>query len=199
MRFNVMKKIVGVIVFFIIVIGVGAGIFYLGKFVRNIFTQLDKEIAAALLTTSTTIIVAVATVVIGKQLEKKREIEHQHRIQKTEIYEKFMLEWFKILSAKGNYPQDKLIRFIEEFSRKIILWGGRKVINKYSMFRKFGLKTAGKQDTVILLYFEQVLFEIRKDLGHSNKNIAKGELISLFISDPQVIDKKIKKYQKNKQ
>jgi hypothetical protein len=35
----------------------------------------------------------------------------------------------------------------------------------------------------LMFSYENVLREIRKDLGHKNKNLGKGKLLSLFIND----------------
>ena len=73
---------------------------------------------------------------------------------------------------------------VEEFARKLILWGGRRVIKEYSAFRDLGFRLAGESDALLLLSFEKVLFEIRRDLGHSNRGLRQGDLLSLYI-EPQ--------------
>lgn len=34
-----------------------------------------------------------------------------------------------------------------------------------------------------MFYFEDLMLEIRKDLGHKNKGFEKGDVLSLFIND----------------
>lgn len=179
----------------LVVIGaIGLASFCSIRFLWRTLVSLDEQIAVGIIAGSATILVSVITVVIGKQLEKKREIEQQHRIQKIEIYEHFMEEWFKILRTsstrkRAKYGSDELpiseenlLKFLEEFSRKLILWGSRGVIKQYVAFRSFGIKS-GQPDPQILLHFENVLLAIRKDLGHSNRGLNQGDLLALFLKD----------------
>ena len=166
--------------------GVGFGIFYLIRLIWVSIVALESNLSIAIITASATVLVSVITVVYGKYLEKKREIEQQHRVQKTEIYEKFMVEMFKVLKlikTEENIAQDQLSEFAEEFSRKLILWGGRDVIREYVKFKKFGNNPKNKGNTHILILFEKILYSIRKDLGHSNFNLIQKDLLSLMIKD----------------
>jgi hypothetical protein len=38
-------------------------------------------------------------------------------------------------------------------------------------------------DPTVLFAFEQMLFEIRRDLGHENNGLGAGDLLRLFIND----------------
>ncbi len=166
--------------------GVGFGLFYLGRLIWVSVVALESNISIAIITASATVLVSVITVVYGKYLEKKKEIEQQHRIQKTEIYENFMVEMFRVMQlikTDGGVTQDKLSEFAEEFSRKLILWGGRNVVKEYVKFKKFGNDPKNKGNTYILILFEKILFSIRKDLGHSNFNLVPKDLLSLIIKD----------------
>lgn len=115
------------------------------RFVWIGFVSLQSQVAIALLTASATVIVSVITVVVGKYLERKREIELQHREKKVEIYEKFMEKWFDILLSRQKQPStsdkvgdEELVIFLTEFTRKLILWGSNGVVKKYAEFRRLG-------------------------------------------------------------
>lgn len=188
------KVLISWVIGLLFFLGISYSLFYLIRYFGNIFVTLDKQVAAGIIAASATVIVSVVTVVIGKHLEKKKEIEHQLRIQKTEIYERFMEKMFKIMAAKGNYPEKEMTKFLEEFSRKLILWGGRKVIATYCTFRNIGTQNSETSDQRILLYFEKVLFSIRRDLGHSNRGLNSGNLLTLFINDPTEVKEIVSKY-----
>jgi len=181
------------VLFFLVLIGsVGLGLFYLIRLIYISIVGLESDLAIAIITAAATVLVSVVTVVIGKNLEKKREIEQQHRIQKTEIYENFMKGMFKVMNltktSSGVISQDELNKFVEEFNRKLILWGGRNVIKEYMKFKKFGNDVKNKGNTEILILFEKVLYAIRKDLGHSNLNLVSKDLLSLIIKDIEKLD-----------
>lgn len=190
-----LRKIWPVLLSLVVLALIGCGLFLTIRFSWRAFASLDKQIAAATVVASGTVLVSVITVVLGKQFEKKREIEQQHRIQKIEIYEAFMERMFKMLqlgttkqSAKSarSVPigEDDLTEFLAEFTRKLILWGGHPVIKQYVALRAFGLKPA-PPDPRIILQFEAVLFAIRRDLGHSNRGLAEGDLVTLILKDPE--------------
>ena len=186
-----MKKVLKGISIFLISLLLISGFVYLvfiiSSYIFDTFSSLEKEISAGIIAASATILVSVITVVIGKHLEKKKEIEHQLRIQKTEIYEKYMEKMFQVLTSGQKFPEKEMTKYFGEFSRKLILWGGKKVIKSYCDFRIFGTQELNNKDKSILLYFEKVLFEIRRDLGNSNRNLKQGDLLTLFIKDPSEI------------
>lgn len=155
-------------------------------------TSLEPNLASAIIAASATIVVAVLTIVIGKYYERKKEIESQQREKKIEVYEKFMEKWFdKLLVLSRSKDKNSTIsddeefaQFLSEFTRKLILWGSDSVIKRYSSFRQVSLTQTQVSDPRVVLYnFEQVLFEIRKDIGHSNQSLEKGDLLMLFIND----------------
>ena len=180
-------------------IGIGiAAIYFFLKAIWTNFTTLQTEVATAVVAGSVTIIVGIGTVFIGRYYEKKRQIELEHREKKVEIYESFMAVWFeRILKGKKeatsttkvvatDQQNDDLENFLRDFTRNAILWSSHGVIKKYAVFRDSTLNA--KQASVESLYetlfqFEDVLFEIRKDLGNSNRGLKKGDLLVLFIND----------------
>ena len=188
------KKIFLSLIGLIIFIGLASLIFVIFRYLISIFVSLDNQVLAGIIAASTTVIISVFTVVVGKHLEKKKEIDHQLRIQKTKVYEKYMKEMFRVLVAKGNYSEKEMIKFLEEFSRELILWGGPKVIKNYCEFKNFGNQKTNTNDQRIMLYFEKVLFRIRRDLGHSNRGLNPGDLLTLFIKDISNVKELVSKY-----
>ena len=77
--------------------------------------------------------------------------------------------------------QDKYV----QFTRDLIVWGSPSVIKKWEKFRLAGLIASEE----ILLFVDDVLQEIRKDLGNSNIGLKRGDLIKLFIKDPSELDR----------
>jgi hypothetical protein len=192
-----MKKIIN---FFQILLGlallglIGWGIIALFRLYWQSVTSLEPNLASAIIAASATMVVAVLTVVIGKYFERKKEIENQQREKKIEVYEKFMEKWFdKLLESSKSKDKNKnvledeaFIQFLSEFTRKLILWGSDGVVKKYSSFRKESLMPSQESSPFASLYnFEQILFEIRKDIGHSNQTLKPGDLLTLFINDLQ--------------
>lgn len=199
---KVFKKSLSILLLILFLGAFGFALYYILKHFIELFATLNKEIAAGIIAASGTVLVSVISVIAGKQLEKKREIENQHRTQKIEIYEYFMEKWFELLlkHKKSQVNQkmakafnDESKKFFEKFSRELILWGNHNVIKQYGILKNSGTDydPQDPDKTPILLVFEKVLFAIRKDIGHSNKNLKPGDLITLFVTDPDNLRKYI--------
>ena len=75
------------------------------------------------------------------------------------------------------------------FSKKLLLWGSPAVIQKYENFRKAGQNRSGME---LLGFADDVFRAMRADLGLSNDGLGRGDLIKLFLSDPENLDKGLK-------
>ena len=76
------------------------------------------------------------------------------------------------------------------FTQKLILWGSADILSHWNAFRLVGAVLADAQpegSPEIMFAFEQVLYAIRRDLGHSNKGLGPGDLLRSFINDVDVI------------
>lgn len=182
-----------VILIAVLVFGVW-GIFIVGKIIIVRFSSVNTQILTAIIATSGTIIVGIVAVIIGQQITKKREIQESHRPHKIKIYEEFMekltemLEKQKQGKASNSYQKsiESMAKHFVKFTREMILWGSPRVIRSYTSFREMG--TLEGKHPEILLKTDDMFREFRKDLGNSNRGLRKGELIKLFLSDPEKID-----------
>lgn len=179
---NIGTTILGLI---IILGGVGILVWLAWK----LFTTASSDIVAAVITASFTLISGVLIVVYSRRQESKQEIEQEHRKQKIPIYDDFLLFYLgRLLGSRreGGKPltEREMYKFRLEFTRRLMLWGSDEVVRKYSAMTKViegeedasrGLKT--------LVYFEQLLYLIRADLGHKNEGLDSGDLLRLFVTD----------------
>ncbi|MHB8808187.1 MAG: hypothetical protein ACYC59_11500, partial [Anaerolineaceae bacterium] len=176
------------VIFGFIILGLLAwGIIKIGLLFWKSITSLQPDLASALITASGTVIVVFLSSYVGKYFERKKEIENRQREKKIEVYEEFMQKWFEKLvenkKQEKSFSDDEFIKFLSKFTQKLILWGSDKVVKKYSQFRKQSLNTETSDPTLTLYSFEEVLLEIRKDIGHSNSSLIKGDILTLFIND----------------
>ncbi|MCM3629737.1 hypothetical protein M3194_20560 [Paenibacillus glycanilyticus] len=176
--------IVGILAVFIIL----SGAILLVVSLINLFSSLQKEVFAAIVAATGTILVSVFSVIFTKYLERKRSIEQELRDKKIPMYESFVEFWFDILYKKkitGEAMTEKeMLDFYKEFTQKILVWGSDGVIKKWSQYRSKTVNIEHKGlDRELLFEFEELLLEIRKDTGHKNKSINKGDLLGLFIND----------------
>ena len=66
-------------------------------------------------------------------------------------------------------------------AKELLIWGSDEVINEFNNFKQSANKEKGHEH--VLFATEKLWMAIRKDLGHKNKNITKGKLLRLIITD----------------
>jgi membrane protein implicated in regulation of membrane protease activity len=148
-----------------------------------VLATLSSETAAGIIAAAATVLVSVLTLVLSKRYEHQREIEQEHRKQKTPIYEDFIAQLFKVMMG-GKYgnakvTEDELMIFFSEFAQKMLIWGSDKVVQQYVIYRSGGTDD-GLQHMIRL---ENLIYAIRADLGHKNAGLKQGDMFRLFIND----------------
>jgi hypothetical protein len=182
-----MKKTATMIFGFALLAAIGWAIYWVIAQIWGQFKLLDPKISVAILTASTTVIVATLAVVLGKYIERKMDIEAHYRAKKTEIYDEFLCEFFKIFHSDDEDDDDEnpeLVDFLREWQRKMILWGGQEVLSKYIAW--MGHLKKGNPDAKTMFMMEEFFFEIRKDLGHKNNKLVQGTFIHLILQNPEL-------------
>ena len=138
----------------------------------------DPSIAAAAITASSTIIVSTLTVTIGRYFEKKKELEALHREQKIPIYGKFLDGLFSVFYNQKKGKNLDIVKFLQEWQQKIVLWGGPKVVNSYLAWKDELSEHEPNVET--MKSTEELILAIREELGHENHDLVK-ELFPRFI------------------
>lgn len=156
----------------------------------------ESQIAAAIIATSGPLLAAVLAYVIGQQRSKSREIAEAHRPKKVELYNEFLTEMIKFLHRfrDEDVPKDpnldpELLKFFTSFTKNLMLWGSSGVIGAWSQFRSQA--EAGGMNA--LLKFDDLVRAIRRDLGHRNWMLERGQLVKLILSDPHNVDALLQK------
>lgn len=156
--------------------------------VRTFFgyvSSVPKELGAALVAAGTTIFVATATVMIGRYYERKKELDALYRDKKIEIYDEFLKKFFGLFFDQDNSDDDSSVKdlapFLQEFTRKLVLWSGPEVIEAFVRWKDHLGK--GIPDAQSIFLTEEFLKSIRNDLRHSNKGLNRGFFAKLFMKD----------------
>lgn len=180
--------------FFNLILGMGLigliifGVFKLLAFFYNQVLSIDPRISAALITGLIAIIATSLTITIPKYLEKRMEIEEHLREKKSQTYKELVELLFKILmGSKTNesLTESEFIKFMSRFTENLILWGSEEVIQSYKAYRMYFInRKEGEALTLESINLtENLLLAIRKDMGHKNKGLQQGDILSLFIND----------------
>lgn len=69
------------------------------------------------------------------------------------------------------------IKMMSEFSKGLTLWESNKVVKKWLKYRKASLENISPESSLILL--EDIIYEIRKDVG-LRKKLGKGDMLSIL-------------------
>lgn len=180
----------------LIILGISGALGYLifqtAKAIPTVFSQLDPTVFAALIAASATVLTTVLAHLIERYIAKSRDIREAHRKYKTELYKGFFRNIMGPIQTTVNEKnkaqkakqQKELVQNLQQFSRELILWAAPPVITGFkTMIRK-----ASENPKEAMVNLDDLMREIRKDLGHSNKGLSRGDLFKLFLRDPEILD-----------
>lgn len=148
-------------------------------------SAVPEELGAALVAAATTIFVATATVTIGRYYERGKELDALYREKKAEIYDESLKEFFGLFcnssADRSDSAQNDLVRFLREFTRKLVLWSGPEVMEAFAAWKDHLGK--GVPDAQSIFLTETFLKAIRDDLRHPNKGLRRGFFAKLFLRE----------------
>lgn len=193
-----MKKFADIIYGVIgIIVTIGFG-YFLYKAFALLLTNLDK-VNANIFIGVLGATVTLTGFFITRYIERKKIIEIEIRNKKIPIYEEFMSFYFNTIFKKKTDEEtatDEMIEFFRNFNQKAIIWFPDKVLNAYIKWKKNLIDFSNKKIELkeIILHQEEFMKLIREDIGHSNKEIMKWDISSLYINDlDTVVSENIKK------
>ncbi len=161
------------------------GFYSFFSYVFNKLLELDSTVSAGIIAAFVTVIISTITVMLGRYYERKRDIESHHRASKVEIYDEFLSKIFSLFyGADIEANEEELIKFFQDWQKKIILWGGQEVLAKYIEWMT--LLKSGALDVRIMDLTNDLIMAIRKDLGHSNSRLQRGVFAKLLLKDPEL-------------
>ncbi len=156
-----------------------------------------SQIAAAIIAFAGSIIAGIGAVVYSQQRAKAREIAESHRPNKAKLYTEFITQVVSFMREhRGDKPlnaatKKKLEDFFIDFTARVMLWGSPGVLQHYAAFRMAGDKP---DSNILLLVVDDLLQAMRKDLGLSNWELERGDLIKMLLSNPELLDSLVDKH-----
>lgn len=157
------------------------GCWYGLSWAATTFLSLEKDVARAVVGAAGAIFVSVLTAVLSQRSNKMREIAEAHRPSKVKTYEMFMA--FLVDRLKGakkgevfdaNSLDDKFLDQWFAFKQGLIVWASPTVIAEYLSMERMS-------DPSMLMRTDALLRAMRQDLGNSNKGLARGDVMRLFL------------------
>lgn len=149
----------------------------------NWFSSLNSDLAVGMLTASSTIIVATITLVLGKYYERAKEAESHFRQRKIEIYDEF-LKRFLLLFFDEKKGDEDLVPFLQEWQRKLIVWGGPNVLAAFITWKQH--LAAGNPDARTVFLMDEFFKAMRADIGLSNRGLGKGFFSTVILRNADI-------------
>lgn len=162
----------------------GKGVGQITNFLKNFVSTTDKIIIVAMITGTVSIIGVVFTSVIAKIVDYRYNVK-KYLYDKREVpYEQFISMIYTIMEntkrpVSERMTESDISRMVSEFSKGLTLWGSNRVVKKWLKYKKASLSQPNA-DSLLLL--EDIIYEIRKDVG-LRKKLGKGDMLSIFIND----------------
>jgi len=166
----------------VLLLVVGALLVVIVKAGFGVLASASPEVLAAMIVTSGTILVSVASLILSNRSQSRQQILQAQRERKAEVYEELLEYWFWAMRDRRNTPEDERTQRDEKYRatipQKLITWASEDVIKEFTA--QVGPEP-GEEETT-MLGFEKLLLAVRKDLGHTNKGLAEGDLLRPFLT-----------------
>jgi len=146
-----------------------------------------------------TAVISLISILYQKSWEIRYKTEQQIKNKKIKLYSNIISEisYFfgktpssldKQLSDPDlikDFDEKKGIRFAKvmlELNHKIITWGSDDVLKAWSDIKKASYNP-NTNPNYLMFATETLIYAMRKDLGHKNSNLLKGDILSLWFND----------------
>jgi len=155
----------------------------------TIFSGLQKEVAAALVTGAAAVVVSLGSLLGSRYFESRRDQLQRLREKKAGLYEELMSSVLGryFLGAGEQATKDAHLKeYFPRMAPGFITWADDRVIVEWARFREALSNQTFEEGKVALpplLAFERLLLAIRKDLGHANRGIQTGDVLAVWITD----------------
>lgn len=161
------------------------GLIWLGF---QVFSGLDKTVASTLVTAFAAVVVALITTFVGRALERRQVMERAQQEKRVPVYEDFVKGFIRMMEVaipknrRKGMSEDEVGKMFGDFTEQVILWGSDDLLKAWVDYR-YKLVANPSDGENNLWEMEEFLKVMRKDLGLSNKNLRRGDILRLFIND----------------
>ena len=181
------RKAWSIILSLLLLAGIGFILFVGARAVAHFATH-NSSIATAIITAAAAVLVSVLSIVLGKLYESRSLIKKEHREKTIPVYEDLITFMFRILMSTktGNPPsEEEIVKFMSDFTPRAMVWGSDEVLLAWVKWRRTSIDQVAMKTGPMkpMFVYEELILAIRRDLGHKNKGLLPGNILSLFIND----------------
>lgn len=151
----------------------------------EIASGLDAVVIVALISGVISILGVVVSSIVSKVIEYQQKTKRYLFEKREKPYSEFVEMVYKLTQSNKlgiSYDEQDMLKDMMSFSRQLTLWGSSRVIRKWLAFRESS-QNPGEKPTNNLFVLEDIIFEIRKDMGQKRKGLKKGDLLAFFVND----------------
>jgi len=145
--------------------------------------SLDSDLAVAIIAAAIAGFGSILSLALSKAYETKASIRQELRTKKTPVYEGIVRTLFEfMLAAKRGEPtltDEKTTEFMWKTMEQLTIWGSDELVASFTKLKSQAIGDPLKAIFVL----EDLLFAIRKDLGHKNRGLRRGGILRLFVKD----------------
>ena len=161
----------------------GNGVAHVVNYVENFVSTSDQVIVVAMITGAVSITGVVISSIVAKVVDYRYNVKKYLYDKREEPYKQFVEMIYKIMEdtkrKDGNkMTEEEITQIVSEFSKGLTLWGSNRVVKKWLKYRKSSIKG----DKNMLWEMEDIIYEIRKDVG-LGRRLKKGDMLSFFVND----------------
>lgn len=136
---------------------------------------------------------SVISISLSKAYEARIAIRQDLRSKRIPVYEGIVNTTMRIMLGEkaGLTPltEKELGQWFLQTTEKLTIWGSDDLIRAFGNFNNGAAERSGIHG---LYELETLLLAIRRDLGHKNKNLARGSVLRLWVTDMDEILKERK-------
>jgi hypothetical protein len=154
--------------------------------IMALLRALPDGLTGAVVTGGLAIFASTLTVVLARHHERQKELDSLYRDKKIEIYDEFLKRMFALFTcdSSSEASNEDLVSFMREHHRKLVLWSGPKALHEFARWMTQCRTDAASARTLVQM--EDFFLALREDLGHENKGLERGDLISLMLRNHQL-------------
>lgn len=166
----------------------GYGVFVLVRASWRVIRNLESDLAVAIVAAAASVLVSVLSIAVGRLFETRAKIQEQNREKKVPVYEELMEFMMRVLLGDKlgkPVPEAEVVQFLTGFTQRIMVWGSDDVLSAWVKFRRQTIQAgAGNGRSMDAIFiFEDIVKAMRRDLGHRNSGVARGDILALFVND----------------
>ena len=148
----------------------------------GLFANLDQSLIAVLA------VVLIGTFVIAISIRRAADAQGEQRLRfekKAQCYQRLIETWREVLSQPTGPQAKEAMAAFQATEQQLVLWASSNVIKQFAKCRRMNPQTT-LTDPAMHLAVENVLREIRRDLGQNSMGIKEDDLLSLYLGEPDI-------------